>query len=157
MSKLLITTTKTTSTAHAFSSRWQTRLWTTTAKFMNGLCATRGNHANNLWMTSLTLLNSLCTTRQATSNNFVQLKNQVFSSAQSPVEQRVEQPVLNHLQQHSNKPSKVVYGTRTVFEQLFKPPYLFKTTNVNSSALTPSCASRKPLKHNSFSTLSTIY
>jgi hypothetical protein len=76
---------------------------------------------------------------------------------EQPVEQRVEQPVPNSVQQASNKLRKAVHGARTVFEQLLVNPYLFKTTNISSSALHPLCASRKPLNYNRFSTLSTVY
>jgi hypothetical protein len=133
------------------------KLWTDLGLTGNKLWMSSPKHDDILWTLCLIKLNSLCTSYRAWSNNFVQLKHQEIFSAQSPVEQRVEQPVANHPQQPLNKPSQVVHGTRTVFEQLFENLYLFKTTNVSSSALTPSCTSPKPLKHNRFSTLSTIY
>jgi hypothetical protein len=152
MREPLFTTEKTTSAADAFR-----RLWITALKFMNELCTTRNHQANNMWTTSLTSLNSLCTTRLALSNNFVQLKQLVTSSVQSPGEQRVEQPVVKQVQQLSNKLPKVVHGPRTVLEQLLEMPHLFKTTHASSSALHPHCTSPKPLNQNSFSTLSTVY
>ncbi len=107
----------------------------------------------HLWITTAKTFNSLCINRTTCSNNSVQLKPTVRSA----LEQRVEQPVANSVQQLLNKQPQAVYGARTVFEQLFAKPYLFKTTNVRSSALTPGCASCKPLNHNGFIALSTIY
>ena len=107
----------------------------------------------HLWITTAKTLNSLCINRTTCSNNSVQLKPTVRSA----LEQRVEQPVAHLVQQLLNKQPQAVYGARTVFEQLFATPYLFKTTHVRSSAWTPGCTSAKPLKHKSFSTLSTIY
>lgn len=152
MSTPLFNTENTTSAANSFS-----RLWITPLEFLNGLCTTGSIQPNNLWRTRFVSLNSLWTTSQARSNNFVQLKHLPNSSAQSPLEQRGEQPVFKLVQQLLNKLSEVVHDARTIFEQLLANPYLFKRTNVSSSAFAPHCASRKPLNHNSFSTLSTIY
>jgi hypothetical protein len=121
--------------------------------FAKGMTDSVFNEIYSLWITRAKTLNSLCINCMTVSNNSVQLRKPFEPS----LEQRGEQPVANLVQQLLNKPRQAVYGARTVFEQLFPKPHLFKTTNVSSSALTPSYASRKPLKHNSFLTLSTIY
>ncbi len=122
-------------------------------RFANRMMASVIHYIQSLWITTAKTLNSLCINHLNCANNSVQLK----PTARSAVEQRVEQPVANLVQQPLNKPAQAVHGARTVFEQLFKKPHLFKTTHVSSSALTPSYASAKPLNPNSFSTLSTIY
>jgi hypothetical protein len=117
-------------------------LWITARKTVNSLCITHANRANNLWMTC-----------GALAHNFVQLK----PAFKTTVEQRVEQPVAKLVQQPSNKLAHAVHATRTVFEQLLETTHLFKTTRASSSASHPHCTSAKPLMHNSFSSLSTIY
>jgi hypothetical protein len=117
-------------------------LWITTSKTMNSLCITYPNKLNNLWMTCCAL-----------AYNSVQLKP-LFKNT---LEQRVEQPVAKLVQQLSNKLTHPVHATRTDLEQLLETPHLFKTTHASSSAFHPHCTSPKPLNHNSFSTLSTVY
>ncbi len=133
------------------------KLWIALGSTMNKLWMSNSKFAINLWTTKLPNHNNLCTTSKLPPNNFVQLNHREISSAQLPVEQRGEQPVIKKVQQLLNKQAKVVHGTRTVFEHLFANPHLFKTTNDSSSAFHPGCTSPKHLNHNRFSNLSTIY